>query len=337
MNNRRKEAIARTDTSLRLLRCFEHVVRSFMHTRPLPLALLYYRAKVYYKLADVASTGGSPSFLKTTTTTTTPKSMATTLTQTSLPTATAAAAGVASTTTIAAGPEHTTSSSTIASLSMGHHESNIYLFDAPIDDPLVYSRTLNNFEYLNSDLVLDKHVVKYLVSNSCMRITPLGKWILITKIRRNGPSSQQSVEELRPPRWLLKYRYGGGEQPVRLVEVVGGASGESGDTTGMAAAAAAPGRKGREWLAFVEASYNLVKENDEGGGGNDDAADLVADDRFRPNMALMRSLSQNLPNGWSLEHDEDLADLLKDVVNTDVPGSVRNLVKSISLSTQRVC
>ena len=42
------------------------------------------------------------------------------------------------------------------------------------------------------------------------------------------------------------------------------------------------------------------------------------------------------PKNWSIECDEELADLLKDIVNTDMPGSIRNLIKSISVSTQRV-
>jgi hypothetical protein len=49
----------------------------------------------------------------------------------------------------------------------------------------------------------------------------------------------------------------------------------------------------------------------------------------------MKSISDVAKN-WTIEFDEDLADLLKDVVNTDMPGSIRNLIKSISVSTQRV-
>ena len=58
-------------------------------------------------------------------------------------------------------------------------------------------------------------------------------------------------------------------------------------------------------------------------------------ERFKPNLELMKSISE-VPKNWSIEFDEDLAELLKDVVNTDMPGSIRNLIKSISVSTQRV-
>jgi len=48
----------------------------------------------------------------------------------------------------------------------------------------------------------------------------------------------------------------------------------------------------------------------------------------------MLSLSEK-PKDWTLENDEELADLLKEIVNTDIPGSIRNLIKSINVSTQR--
>ena len=63
------------------------------------------------------------------------------------------------------------------------HDSNVYLFDAPIDDSESYYNALNNFEYLNSDHVIYKNLVEYLVSNSCTRVNSLGRWILITKIK----------------------------------------------------------------------------------------------------------------------------------------------------------
>lgn len=66
-----------------------------------------------------------------------------------------------------------------------NHDSNIYLFDSPIDDSDIYFNSLNNFEYLNSNHVLDKNNIEYLVSNSCTRINNLGRWILITKIKVN--------------------------------------------------------------------------------------------------------------------------------------------------------
>ena len=62
-------------------------------------------------------------------------------------------------------------------------DSNIYLFEKPLDDNLAYQNTLNNFEYLNSEHVLDKLSIEYMVYNSTVRINNLGKWILITKIK----------------------------------------------------------------------------------------------------------------------------------------------------------
>ena len=49
----------------------------------------------------------------------------------------------------------------------------------------------------------------------------------------------------------------------------------------------------------------------------------------------MSSISET-PKNWTIEYDEELAELLKDIVNTDMPGSIRNLIKSVSVSTQRV-
>lgn len=43
-----------------------------------------------------------------------------------------------------------------------------------------------------------------------------------------------------------------------------------------------------------------------------------------------------IPKNWTTDLDEELAEMLKDIVNTDLPGSIRNLIKSISVSTQRV-
>ena len=54
-----------------------------------------------------------------------------------------------------------------------------------------------------------------------------------------------------------------------------------------------------------------------------------------PNLELMNSISE-LKKNWNADLDEDLIDLLKDHVSTDQPGSIRNLIKSISVSTQRV-
>ena len=64
-------------------------------------------------------------------------------------------------------------------------------------------------------------------------------------------------------------------------------------------------------------------------------ADDAVLDRFSPNRSLMKAISEARKN-WSIDLDEELAELLKDVVNTDHPGSIRNLIKSINVSTQRV-
>lgn len=69
---------------------------------------------------------------------------------------------------------------------------------------------------------------------------------------------------------------------------------------------------------------------------NDLMSDATVINRvFKPNLALMKSISQ-VPKDWSLCKDEDLALMLKDFINTDLPGSIRNLIRSITVSTQRV-
>lgn len=75
----------------------------------------------------------------------------------------------------------TTSSSSTAS--SGQQDSNLYFFEAPVDDTNVYLNTLNNFEYLNSNRVVDKNMIEYVVTNSAIRINTIGKWILVTKIK----------------------------------------------------------------------------------------------------------------------------------------------------------
>jgi hypothetical protein len=73
---------------------------------------------------------------------------------------------------------------------------------------------------------------------------------------------------------------------------------------------------------YIESCYNLIADED-------------INEKFKPNLELMKSISE-VPKNWSIEHDEDLAELLKEAVNTDMPGSIRNLIKSVSVSTQRV-
>lgn len=97
-------------------------------------------------------------------------------------------------------------------------DSNIYLFNSPCADMNAYFNFLNNFEYLNSDHVLDKNIIEYLVSNNCTRINSLGKWILVTKIKFNCDTMCSSIV-LNPPLWLLKYRYGEDDQPFKLTEI----------------------------------------------------------------------------------------------------------------------
>lgn len=63
--------------------------------------------------------------------------------------------------------------------------------------------------------------------------------------------------------------------------------------------------------------------------------DQELNEKFKPNLELMKSLSDT-PKNWSSELDEDLAELIKEFVDTDMPGSIRNLIKNISLSSQQV-
>jgi hypothetical protein len=47
------------------------------------------------------------------------------------------------------------------------------LFDKPLESALDYFSILNNFEYLNSDHVIDKNTIEYFVSNGCIRINEM--------------------------------------------------------------------------------------------------------------------------------------------------------------------
>lgn len=49
----------------------------------------------------------------------------------------------------------------------------------------------------------------------------------------------------------------------------------------------------------------------------------------------MKSI-RKVPKNWSPEFDEDIVELIKEFVDTDMPGSIRNLIKNISLSSQQV-
>ena len=74
---------------------------------------------------------------------------------------------------------------------------------------------------------------------------------------------------------------------------------------------------------YVEKSYSLIKD------------ESLIDKKFSPNHELMDQLCK-VPEEWKLENDEELADYIKDHLNVDLPGSIKNIVKMISLSTQRV-
>jgi hypothetical protein len=63
--------------------------------------------------------------------------------------------------------------------------------------------------------------------------------------------------------------------------------------------------------------------------------EYFSDKNCLPNNELMDELAK-VPDDWKLENDEELADFLKDHLNIDLPGCVKNIVKMISLSTQRV-
>ncbi len=134
---KRKDAISKTDKTLRLMRCLEEIIDSFSAVKQMPKPLCFQRSKVYYKLLINQNNTSSN--------------------QSQLPT----------------------------SLVAHHHnqESNIYLFDSPVDNTETYFSILNNFEYLNSDHVIDRNMIEYLVTNSCVRINNMGKWILVTKIK----------------------------------------------------------------------------------------------------------------------------------------------------------
>ena len=103
-----------------------------------------------------------------------------------------------------------------------NQDSNIYLFDSPCEDIEAYFSYLNNFEYLNSDHVLGKNMIEYIVSNNCTRINNLGKWMLITKIKIKVKYDNMCTSiVLSPPLWLLKYRYEEDGQPLKLTDFNG--------------------------------------------------------------------------------------------------------------------
>jgi len=104
--------------------------------------------------------------------------------------------------------------------STANQDTNIYLFDSPCEDLKTYYNYINNFEYLNSNHVLDRNIVEYLVSNNCTRINNIGRWILLTKIKAVDESESNTSIVLNPPLWLLKYRYGEDEQPIKLTEIL---------------------------------------------------------------------------------------------------------------------
>jgi hypothetical protein len=66
-------------------------------------------------------------------------------------------------------------------------DTNIYLFDIPLENAYDYFSILNNFEYLNSDHVIDKNTIEYFVSNGCIRVNDM--WVTLlyqNRIRFNG-------------------------------------------------------------------------------------------------------------------------------------------------------
>ena len=60
-------------------------------------------------------------------------------------------------------------------------------------------------------------------------------------------------------------------------------------------------------MNYFEASYNLIAENN-------------LYEKSKPNLELMQSISK-VPKNWTIENDEELAYLLKDIINTDIPGN----------------
>lgn len=168
---KRKDAVNKTDKTLRLIRAFEECVECLASNKPFPKSVSYQRSKIYYKIDESCINAQSSSSTSNT----------------------------------------------------SNHDTNIYLFDTPIDDQETYSNTLNNFEYFNSDHVIDIHNIEYLVSNSSIRINNLGKWILITKIKiinnEQNDSKKFKSNVLKRPLWLLKFKFNEDEQPIKLIEL----------------------------------------------------------------------------------------------------------------------
>jgi hypothetical protein len=69
-------------------------------------------------------------------------------------------------------------------------DTNLYLFQEPIESDHQYLAHLNNYDYLNSNHVIDKNSIQYLVSNNCSLVNNLGKWIQIIKIKVNKKNNK---------------------------------------------------------------------------------------------------------------------------------------------------
>lgn len=95
-------------------------------------------------------------------------------------------------------------------------DNNIYLFEKPCEDISTYYSYLNNFTYLNSEYVINFELIDYLVTNSCIRINTIGRWILVTKIKLLDSLVAVS---LRKPLWLLKYSYDTNNLIPQMVEI----------------------------------------------------------------------------------------------------------------------
>ena len=77
------------------------------------------------------------------------------------------------------------------------------------------------------------------------------------------------------------------------------------------------------WLSYVENSYSL------------NANEELLNSYYMPNHKLIEEL-RKVPSDWTLENDCELASFLKNNINIDGPGMLKNIVKMISVSSQKV-
>lgn len=180
------------------------------------------------------------------------------------------------------------------------------LFQEPIDNYKLYESKIDELKK-HENCIIDWRSVIDITTNSEIEINSLGHWIKITNatIKKDNDSILIDFDK---PRWLLRFTNDPQISCFKLSEL---------DNENFKL------KSSLRWLLYVENIYSLTKDDES-----------FSDKSCLPNHELMNELAK-VPDDWKLENDEELADFLKDHLNIDLPGCVKNIVKMISLSTQR--